>query len=243
VCARDPAHTNGTRPIPKIPPVGYIAEKDYNGNPTGTQTPIYRGEGVTEEQAATAAANIIAGYDLLNSGQKGTLAGKIKAIRIIQEAVAANGNGSANRYEYEVVGNQVILKIQHNHLGSATAVFSSFIRNDLPELELIPPVGYIAEKDYNGNPTGTQTPIYRGEGVTEEQAATAAANIIAGYNLLSSGTKGQLAGKIKAIWIVAGASDFDTTGEQRNVYISITETAVGISEILRYDFIPTLQDA
>jgi uncharacterized repeat protein (TIGR02543 family) len=67
----------------------------------------------------------------------------------------------------------------------------------------VKPRGFIEEMA-GFQPSGIQIPIYQSIGVTDEQAETALANIIAGYNGVSNVNKGKLGGKLAEIWIVAG---------------------------------------
>ena len=92
---------------------GHIADNTH-----GNHFKIYRNGEVTDAEMAAAVANVIAGYARVGGANKNRLGGKIKEVWIIQEAA-----DNVKKFDYEVVGNQVILKIQHDASSNAGNIF------------------------------------------------------------------------------------------------------------------------
>jgi len=100
-------------------------------------------------------------------------------------------------------------------------------------------IKYVVELDNTKNPTGVQIPICRGDGVSVEQANTAADNIIGGYGTLGIGRLGMLAGKIKEFRIVTGADGYEAVDLQYIISINMNESADDIFSFL-YGIAPSL---
>ena len=108
-----PCTCGGTDCTCAIIPRGYITEYQTNN-----QIPIYQTVGVSDAQAISATGNITAGWGDLTDSEKNPLKGKIKEVRIIAKA-----EDQTWFYDYEIVGNQLIIKIQYD-CSWAAAVFN-----------------------------------------------------------------------------------------------------------------------
>ena len=120
-----PCDCGGTDCTCAVIPRGYIAEKDTNA-----QIPIYQ-KITNNEKAIAATDNIIYEWDnYMDDIDLRALKGKLQEVWIIQTAT-----DQSNCYDYEVVGNKAILKIQYN-LGEwyFSEVFWHFATQVLPNL-------------------------------------------------------------------------------------------------------------
>jgi len=71
---------------------------------------------------------------------------------------------------------------------------------------------------------GNAIPIWQSADVVDGgKAATATENIIAGYNALPAGYKGNLAGKIQEIWIVSGGNGFEKDNATGKVILNFNQ--------------------